>query len=182
LTVRNIRVRWIVGALVSLAAAGSTVAAHRESQDPPTLVDVVREATAPYVDPEVAMAAGYVPKPFCVEGPNQGAMGVHFANPTLVPDGKIDPQKPEALVYESKNGRLRLVAAEYIVFKADWEAQGNKATPMVLGQLMNFIAAPNRFGFPDFYELHVWAWKDNPFGMFVDWNPVVSCADHTPGA
>jgi hypothetical protein len=182
LTVPNNRVRWIVGAIVSIAAAGSSVAAMHESQDPQSLVDVVREATAAFRDPEVAMAAGYVPKPFCVSGPNQGAMGVHFANPALVTDGKLDPQTPETLVYESKDGRLRLVAAEYIVFKADWEAQGNKQTPMVLGQLMNFIAAPNRFGFPDFYELHVWAWKDNPFGTFVDWNPRVSCAEHSPGA
>lgn len=175
------RARWIVGVFVSIIVVASTAAAQPESQQLQTLVDVVREATAPFVDPEAAIAAGYVPKPFCVSGPNQGAMGVHFVNPTLVPDGKLDPQRPETLVYESKDGLLRLVAAEYVVFKADWEAQGNKQTPMVLGQLMNFIAAPNRFGFPDFYELHVWAWKNNPFGMFVDWNPHVSCADHSPG-
>ena len=28
---------------------------------------------------------------------------------------------------------------------------------------------------PAFYELHVWAWRDNPSGVFVDWNPRVSC-------
>jgi hypothetical protein len=28
---------------------------------------------------------------------------------------------------------------------------------------------------PAFYELHVWAWRDNPHGAFVDWNPAVSC-------
>ncbi|MGH9139888.1 MAG: hypothetical protein ACRD2I_01970 [Vicinamibacterales bacterium] len=177
----NTRVRSIVGALVSLLTVASTAAAQRGSQQPQTLVDVVREATAPFVDPEVAITAGYVPKTFCVSGPNEGAMGVHFVNPLLVPDGKLDPQKPEALVYESRNGRLRLVAAEFIVFKADWEAQGNKQPPALFGQLLNFIAAPNRFGNPDFYEVHVWAWKDNPFGTFVDWNPRVSCADHSPG-
>jgi len=175
-------VRWIVGAIVSLVTAGSTVAAQPDSQELPTLLDVVRENTAQFLDPEVAIAAGYVPKPTCVSGPNQGAMGVHFVNPTFLSDGKLDPQKPETLVYESRQGRLRLVAAEFLVFKADWEAQGNKQTPAVMGELMNFIAAPNRFGFPDFYELHVWAWRENPFGMFVDWNPRVSCAEHSPGA
>ena len=177
----NVRVRWIVGVFVSIVAAGSTAAAQQESQQLQTLVDVVREATAPFVDPDAAIAAGYVPKPFCVSGPNEGAMGVHFVKPAIVPDGKLDPQTPEALVYESRNGRLRLVAAEFIVFKADWEAQGNKQPPALFGQLLNFVAAPNRFGNPDFYELHVWAWKDNPFGAFVDWNPRVSCADHSPG-
>jgi hypothetical protein len=176
---KSIRFIAVVVGLATLLTTGST-AFQQGSSNPQTLVDVVREATAQFLDPEVAMAAGYVPKPFCVSGPNEGAMGVHFVNPSLVPDGKLDPQSPETLVYESKNGQLRLVAAEFVVFRADWEAQGNKQPPMVLGQLLNFIAAPNRFGFPDFYELHVWAWKDNPFGMFVDWNPRVSCAEHSP--
>jgi hypothetical protein len=26
-----------------------------------------------------------------------------------------------------------------------------------------------------FFELHVWAWRDNPQGAFVDWNNQVSC-------
>jgi hypothetical protein len=178
---KNIRFIAVVVGLAACSTIGSTAAQHDSSQ-PQTLVDVVHEATAQFLDPQTAVAAGYVPKPVCVTGPNEGAMGVHFVNPTLLADGKLDPQRPETLVYESKNGRVRLVAAEFVVFKADWEAQGNKQTPAVLGQLMNFIAAPNRFGFPDFYELHVWAWKDNPSGMFVDWNPRVSCAEHAPGA
>jgi hypothetical protein len=178
---KNVRFIAVVVGLAACSTIGSTAAQHDSSQ-PQTLVDVVREATAQFLDPQTAVAAGYVPKPVCVTGPNEGAMGVHFVNPTLLADGKLDPQRPETLVYESKNGRVRLVAAEFVVFKADWEAQGNKQTPAVLGQLMNFIAAPNRFGFPDFYELHVWAWKDNPSGMFVDWNPRVSCAEHAPGA
>jgi len=39
------------------------------------------------------------------------------------------------------------------------------------------------FGLPAFYALHVWAWKDNPNGTFVNWNPAVSCDafnPHTP--
>jgi hypothetical protein len=26
----------------------------------------------------------------------------------------------------------------------------------------------------------LWAWKDNPHGAYVDWNPRVSCADYAP--
>ena len=29
------------------------------------------------------------------------------------------------------------------------------------------------------HALHVWAWEPNPHGMFVDWNPKVSCEHHT---
>jgi hypothetical protein len=148
-------------------------------QVPPPFVKIVREATAPFRDPQVAIAAGYVPKSFCVSGPEQGAMGVHFVNPALVKDGLLDPEMPEALVYEPKDGGLRLVAAEFIVFADSWHAH-DVAPPALFGQLLNYIAAPNRYGNPNFYEIHVWAWKDNPFGVFVDWNPRVSCADH-PG-
>ena len=27
-----------------------------------------------------------------------------------------------------------------------------------------------------FYILHAWVWGHNPAGMFVDWNPEVSCS------
>jgi hypothetical protein len=44
------------------------------------------------------------------------------------------------------------------------------------------IDSPNRYGLQAFYELHVWAWKDNPQGPFVDWNNHVSCAMQSPPA
>jgi hypothetical protein len=43
------------------------------------------------------------------------------------------------------------------------------------GNLMNLVGFPNRFGLPAFYELHVWAWEDNPKGNFSDWNTHVTC-------
>jgi hypothetical protein len=46
----------------------------------------------------------------------------------------------------------------------------------MLGQLFHYFEFPNRFGLPAFYTLHVWAWKDNPNGAFVNWHPNVSCA------
>jgi hypothetical protein len=51
----------------------------------------------------------------------------------------------------------------------------NSAPPVLDGQGFQFVAAPNRFHLPDFFELHVWAWRDNPQGSFVDWNNDVSC-------
>jgi hypothetical protein len=50
-----------------------------------------------------------------------------------------------------------------------------------MGQTFHFNSSPNRYGIPAFYALHVWAWKHNPHGMFVDWNPKVSCEDSPSG-
>ena len=34
---------------------------------------------------------------------------------------------------------------------------------------------PRWVSLPAFYELHAWAWQDNPSGKFSDWNPSASC-------
>ena len=44
-----------------------------------------------------------------------------------------------------------------------------------MGQLLHLFESPNRFGLPPFYTLHVWAWKENPTGTFVNWHSKVSC-------
>jgi len=48
-------------------------------------------------------------------------MGVHYSNFSLF-DDVIDVEQPEALVYEPRNGRLHLVAAEYITPAGAWDA------------------------------------------------------------
>ena len=96
-------------------------------------------------------------------------MGIHYVKGP-VGDGAIDANAPEALVYEPQsNGRLRLVAVEYVVFQADWDATHDDP-PSLFGQVFEPIGADNRYGIPPFYELHVWLWKHNPAGMFEDWN------------
>jgi hypothetical protein len=138
----------------------------------------VRRATAPYQDVEAAKTTGYALLHGCVNGPDQGAMGVHYANGDLVGDGELDLQKPEALIYEAKNGRLQLVGVEYVVIADAWNAK-NTAPPTLKGQLFSYTGSPNRYGIPAFYSLHVWAWKTNPAGMFADWNTRVSCEEYT---
>ena len=82
---------------------------------------------------------------------------------------------PEAVVYEpGEHGSLHLVAVEYVVFKAAWDAE-HSSPPTLFGQPFNFTPAGNRFGLPDFYSLHVWVWKHNPAGTFNMWNPNVHC-------
>ena len=139
------------------------------------LVDEVRRATAAFRDIR-NLPPGYAPVLGCVSGPLVGAMGVHFINPALLGDAVLDPSQPEALIYEFRNGYARLVGVEYIVQAGVWHVEHAPQDPPVLrGQLLHFENSPNRFGLPAFYELHVWAWRDNPNGVFVDWNPRVSC-------
>lgn len=139
------------------------------------LLAKVREATEPFRDVRNA-PPGYGPALGCVSGPDAGAMGVHFINGDLVGDAVVEAEHPEALIYEFKNGGARLVGVEYIVLSELWHAKHALNDPPVLeGQLLHFTDTPNRFGLPAFYELHAWAWQDNPNGAFVDWNTKVSC-------
>ena len=46
-------------------------------------------------------------------------MGIHFVNIGLV-DGELDVNNPEALIYEPRDGAMRLVGVEYIVPVAAW--------------------------------------------------------------
>ena len=139
------------------------------------LVEKVREATAPFRDVR-NVPAGYGPALGCVSGPLTGAMGLHFINPALVGDAALDPAHPEALIYETRDGATRLVGVEFIVLFDIWHAtHGLDDPPTLEGQLLHFNETPNRFGLPAFYELHVWAWRNNPLGTFADWNARVSC-------
>lgn len=107
-------------------------------------------------------------------------MGIHYVNPSLIGDGVLDPQRPEALIYEQRNQKLRLVGVEFILIADAWHAANPpEVTPALLGQLFHYIAAPNRYGLPAIYALHVWAYNNNPHGMFVNWHPKVSCEQYS---
>jgi hypothetical protein len=97
-------------------------------------------------------------------------------NGTLVSDDVVNATTLELLVYEpTKDGRLRLVAAEYVVFQAAWDAH-HSSPPRLYGRDFELVEAGNRYGLPAFYELHAWLWKHNPSGMFEDFNPNVTCS------
>ena len=139
------------------------------------LVKVVRESTERFRDVRVAEAGGYQLLFGCVSGADYGAMGLHYVNLSLVGDSELDTTRPEIVIYEPQaDGRLRLIGADYLVFANAWDA-AHQGTPQLMGQLLHLFESPNRFGLPSFYTLHVWAWKDNPNGAFVNWHPQVSC-------
>jgi hypothetical protein len=171
-----------LGAAAALIAADDTAmnnseqahAAH-ENAVPAKLVQLVRDATRPFINVNAATAAGYQPFLACVSGQDHGAMGNHYVNGALVGDGLIDASKPEALIYEPSDRGLQLVGVEFVVFADTWLAQ-HSSPPVLEGQTFQYVSSPNRYGLPAHFELHVWAWRDNPQGAFVDWNNEVSCA------
>lgn len=133
-------------------------------------------AGAAFQDVSAAEAAGYgstMEDLGCFENVDLGGMGLHYLNGELL-DDQVDITAPEALVYElDASGEIAgLVAHEYIVPVDAW----SEAEP------------PNLFGI-DFHQhpvlplwvLHAWLWKDNPSGMFVDFNPKVRlCPEGVP--
>ena len=155
----------------SAADPGSSLSTPRPNRSP--LVDKVRAATERYQDINVALreTPPFVFGTPCVTGPNEGAMGVHLVRPDRIFDGVLNAEEPEALIYEpGSGGTYRFVGVEFIA-AASTVAPG----PSLEGHLLNYVGEPNRYGLPAFYEIHVWAWEDNPKGNFVDWNTNVSC-------
>jgi len=133
-------------------------------------------AAAPFQDVETAEAAGYkstLDTLGCFENAEQGGMGVHYLNDSLM-DATVDIAKPEALVYElDAHGKIAgLVAHEYIVPVDAWTAA---QPPSLFG--VSFHKHPTL----PLWVLHTWLWKDNPTGVFSDWNPAVRmCPDGVP--
>jgi hypothetical protein len=163
----------VLSSLVAVTPLFPSGQESHEHKAPAKLVQVVREATEQYINVNNA-GPDYIPLFGCVSGPDHGAMGIHYINLALVGDGEIDAEHPEALIYEPVGDQRRLVGVEYIVDAATW-LKNHDAPPMLEGQAFQFVGSPNRYGIPAFFELHVWAWRENPNGAFVDWNNKVSC-------
>ena len=139
------------------------------------LIQIVRDSTERFKDVAQAEKEGYALQFGCVSGPDSGAMGLHYVNGALVNAGVIDATHPQIVIYEAQpNGRLKLIGADFLVIADAWDKK-NQGPPELMGQLFHYWESPNRFGLPAFYTLHVWAWKENPNGAFVNWHPNVSC-------
>ena len=151
------------------AAVASPAAAHDMSH---TMRDADRAAamlaTAGFQDVATAEAAGYASSLDtlgCFQDRTKGGMGVHYINQSLL-DANLDITQPEALVYElDAAGHITgLVAHEYIVPIDAWTS---RKPPRLFGmELHKHPTLP-------LWVLHTWLWKDNPTGVFSDWNPAV---------
>lgn len=158
-------------------AASDAPDAHggHDAPDPAALLDATL-ATAGFQDVDVAEVAGYastIDVLGCFHDAERGGMGLHHLNEGLL-DDQLDPAAPEALVYEldSDGDIVGLVGLEYIVPVDAWTAD---EPPSVLGlELHQHATLP-------LWVLHAWIWKDNPAGMFEDFNPAVRpCPDGVP--
>jgi hypothetical protein len=167
----------------ALAQAGHSQATQQHvTSTQGELLKIVRQSTERFKNVSVAEGEDYKLLFGCVTGPDTGAMGLHFVkmafvqNPPLTPTGEIDPTRPQIVIYEPlPGGSLRLTGADYLILAEPWDKDHPGNPPQLMGQLYHYFESPNRFGLPAFYTLHVWAWKDNPNGAFVNWHPNVSC-------
>jgi hypothetical protein len=147
-----------------------------------------RAALAKYENPLVAVRDGYFSTVGCIDFPHgtvdgpvhyaPGAMGVHFLNTANI-GPKLDPAKPQVLIYEPVGAKLKLVAAEWLMPVA---VAGDKA-PEIFGQTLLGPMDGHEPIMPKelrHYDLHVWLWKDNPKGVFESTNAAVKCDPKAP--
>jgi hypothetical protein len=153
---------------VQLPAAASRSFGAAVNKDLATL----RQVTAPFHQFERARDAQWSAAitPCMTDPGGAGGMGFHYGNLGLI-DGSVSVDKPELLLYEpEQNGRLRLVAVEYIIPYSFHPRAA--AAPRLFDQDFKQNDTFQLWG------LHAWVWKENPSGMFANWNPKVTC-EHT---
>jgi hypothetical protein len=182
------------------AAAPATTPAPGE----PTL-DEVRTLTDRFRDVNVALAEGYIRDPgnMCDSADMMGrpkadgAMGIHYFRPDLLgitgpPNPRVDGvgthtdfRKPSILIYEPQaDGSMALVAVENLVFAKAWKEAGHSAPPTFHGVPYDtMIDDPNTtldeaHMFMPHFDRHVWIYRENPKGVFAQFNPSVTCSHH----
>jgi hypothetical protein len=130
------------------------------------LLHELQAAIARFHSTKQAENAGYVADPHCVEVPGLGGMGHHWVNEDLV-DPVFDLTNPEAVLYApDKNGKMRLIAVEYLVINT------GQTAPTFGGQAFDVGGSPIPVAH---WSLHVWLGKPNPSGLFAPFNPDVDC-------
>ena len=162
----------------------------------------VRAASERFKDVKIALAEGYIEAPggMCETSSMMGragpdmAMGIHYFRPDMLgisgpPNPRVDGTgthtdflKPAILIYEPQpDGSLQLVAVENLVVKKAWHAAGHKEPPSFMGVRYDEMAddpstpADEAHNFEPHYDRHVWVHRENPIGVFAQFNPQVSC-------
>ena len=127
-----------------LVAGSLSAAAVASAENDGSSLAAARSATAKFQRLHVARSEGYgilrdADGIACIDNPGVGGMGVHYVNGALVGNADREATTPEALVYEpGPNGRLRLVALEYVVFQSAWDKR-HADPPMLFGQTFELV-------------------------------------------
>jgi len=187
LQVRGGRLRRAGGLAVALLFVPILAVVTLGASGGQSSLSAARDATAGFHDLGAANAAGYSVRVADLAGITciasaDGGMGVHYLNPALAPElfdpsvvPTINAETPELLVYRpGSNGKLNLVALEYLTIKSSWDAS-HAAPPSLFGHRFDSTPAGNRYGLPAFYSLHAWIWAHNPTDIFAPYNPKVTC-------
>lgn len=133
-------------------------------------LDALQLSVMPFFNYDVAVAAGWdTILGECVESP-MGGMGYHLHNMDQFTNGYLNLLRPEVLLYAPmEDGSMEFQGVEYIIPAELWTSED---PPQFLGRNLHFN--PN-VGPAGIWALHVWVGKQNPNGIFEDWNPEVSC-------
>jgi len=193
--------------LAAVSASALLLANTPEPAATPTepTLEQVRAATERFQDVKVALAEGYIrdPSDTCDSAEMMGkpaelgAMGIHFFRPDMLgisgpPNPRVDGNgthtdfnKPAILIYEPQaDGSLQLVAVENLVFQKSWHAAGNQKPPSFHGVEWDTMQdnpatkIDEAHMFEPHYDRHVWLYRENPRGLFAQFNPNVSCRAH----
>jgi hypothetical protein len=142
-----------------------TRARHEEQVQ--RLAATLRRVTARYHHIEVAKRDSFVLLHDCETRLNDEPVGTVYVNLSRLTDGVINPEKPDALIYEPSEKGLKLVGVEFAIPFTLW-TQPNP--PQLLGTTFQ---REDEFGV---FALHAWVWRRNPNGMFAETNPRVTCS------
>lgn len=159
---------WCIGLTASVAVMAAACGGSSTAPSEPSGVAALRQSLEPYSSFALAKNAGYsTALTDCMSHGDDGAMGIHYANTTLI-DGTADSLHPEALIYEpGVDGQMSLVGVEFVVpFAA---VSRDSKPPELFGQA---FSQNDVFGV---WALHVWTHRVNPKGLFATWNPRVHC-------
>ncbi len=163
----------LLGGLAAVLAAGVPSA---QAADP--AVDggltAARAISAQYQAEAVAINHGFARTDHCIEVPGLGGMGYHYVNGARV-DTRLEPGRPEVVLYKGGPQGRELTGIEYLVVDQDQNVTTDGDRPELWGHKFDGPMPGHEPGMPVHYDLHVWAWHDNPNGAFSTWNPAISC-------
>jgi len=170
-----IKCKRMVCAVAFAAAVLPVTSAAADVDAEKAALQNVRELSGRYHSLTQAEKAGFVPTDQCVAAPGLGGMGYHYVNPARI-DTTFNVDEPEVLLYATApNGKRRLTGVEYIVVDADQNLATTGDRPSLAGRPFDGPMPGHGPGMPVHYDLHVWAWAENPAGDFATWNPSVTC-------